>query len=102
VLLRQPGVAAAAVVGVPDARQGEVGMAFLVLRETGDPDELALALRRELAGFKIPRYVEVVDALPLNTSMKVLKPELRRRAAALLAEPGRVRAFGTSPRKAGS
>jgi acyl-CoA synthetase (AMP-forming)/AMP-acid ligase II len=102
VLLRQPGVAAAAVVGVPDARQGEVGMAFLVLREAGDADELAPALRRELAGFKIPRYVEIVDSLPLNTSMKVLKPELRRRAAALLAEPGRVRAFETSPRKAGS
>jgi acyl-CoA synthetase (AMP-forming)/AMP-acid ligase II len=95
VLLRQRGVAGAAVVGVPDVRQGEVGMAFLVLREGGDVDELATALRQELASFKIPRYAEVVDALPLNASMKVLKPELRRQAAELFATPGRVRPFGT-------
>lgn len=102
VLLRQPGVVAAAVVGVPDARRGEVGMAFLVLRPGADLDALAVALRRELAGFKIPRYAHVVDELPLNASMKVRKPELRRTAAELLAVPGAARVFGATASGAAS
>ena len=81
-LLTHPGVAQAAVVGVPDERMGEVGYAFVVPRagETVAADELIAWSREKMANYKAPRYVEVVDALPLNASGKVLKYELRERA----------------------
>jgi acyl-CoA synthetase (AMP-forming)/AMP-acid ligase II len=84
-LLRHPGVAQAAVVGVADDRLGEVGLAFVVARPGVDADALPDALiawaRDTMANFKVPRRVEVVDALPLNASGKVLKTELRARLA---------------------
>jgi acyl-CoA synthetase (AMP-forming)/AMP-acid ligase II len=60
---------------------GEVGCAFVVPRagETIDPDELIAWARETMANYKVPRRVEVVDALPLNASGKVLKFELRDR-----------------------
>jgi acyl-CoA synthetase (AMP-forming)/AMP-acid ligase II len=83
-IMRHPSVGQVAVVGVPDHRLGEVGMAFVVPRggATVDPDELMAWCRDEMANYKAPRYVEVVDALPLNASNKVLKYELRQRGAA--------------------
>jgi acyl-CoA synthetase (AMP-forming)/AMP-acid ligase II len=84
-LLRHPGVSQVAVVGVPDARMGEVGCAFVVPRPDTDATELARDLpawaRDQMANYKVPRSVEIVDALPLNASGKVLKTELRARAA---------------------
>ncbi|MGI5328966.1 FadD3 family acyl-CoA ligase [Actinomadura nitritigenes] len=84
VLARHPAVADAAVVGVPDARLGEVGAAYLVLRdgagETVDGEELTRWLRERLANFKVPRYFHVVGELPRNASGKVLKRDLRERA----------------------
>jgi acyl-CoA synthetase (AMP-forming)/AMP-acid ligase II len=58
-------------------------MAFVVPRPgaTVDPDDLIAWARDEMANYKVPRRVEVVDALPLNASGKVLKFELRARAA---------------------
>jgi acyl-CoA synthetase (AMP-forming)/AMP-acid ligase II len=82
VLLTRPDVAQAAVVGVPDDRLGEVGYAF-VLPAPGtspDPDELVGWCRANMANFKAPRHVELVEAMPLNASGKVLKYELRARA----------------------
>lgn len=76
-------VAQVAVVGVPDPRLGEVGMAFVV-PATGaslEPDALIAWCREQMANYKVPRYVEIVDALPLNPSGKVLKYELRARGA---------------------
>ncbi|MFT6593674.1 MAG: acyl-CoA synthetase (AMP-forming)/AMP-acid ligase II [Zhongshania sp.] len=73
------GVAQVAVIGVAKAPQGEVGMAFVVNK----PDsELSAADVRDfcaaqLASYKVPFYVEFVDALPLNASGKVLKTELK-------------------------
>jgi acyl-CoA synthetase (AMP-forming)/AMP-acid ligase II len=81
-LLRNAAIAQVAVIGVPDERMGEVGMAFVVLRPdaTATAEELRAWSRDVMANFKVPRVVEIVDALPLNASGKVLKTELRARA----------------------
>ena len=81
-LLGHPDVAQAAVVGVPDERMGEVGYAFVIPTHgtSPDPAEIVAWSKEHMANFKAPRYVEVVDELPLNASGKVLKFELRARA----------------------
>jgi acyl-CoA synthetase (AMP-forming)/AMP-acid ligase II len=78
-LLEHPSVGQAAVVGVPDTRMGEVGYAFVIPRHaaTIDTDELLAWCRPRMANYKVPRYIEVVDAFPLNAIGKVLKYELR-------------------------
>lgn len=83
ILRGHPGVAVASVVGIPDDRMGEVGAAFLipVTGVTLDADEVVAWARENMANYKVPRRVEVVDALPMNASNKVLKFELRERAA---------------------
>jgi acyl-CoA synthetase (AMP-forming)/AMP-acid ligase II len=82
-MLGHPDVAQVAVVGAPDERLGEVGVAFVVptAGSTIDANELMAWCRDHMANYKVPRRVEVVDALPLNASGKVLKFELRDRAA---------------------
>jgi acyl-CoA synthetase (AMP-forming)/AMP-acid ligase II len=82
-IMRNPAVAQVAVVGVPDDRLGEVGVAFVVPRRnaTIDADALIAWCRAEMANYKVPRRVRVVAALPLNASGKVLKYELRKEAA---------------------
>ncbi|HEY6462433.1 MAG TPA: AMP-binding protein, partial [Polyangiaceae bacterium] len=82
VLLRHDAVAQAAVVGAPDERLGEVGVAFVVPRagRTVDGEGLVAWCRERLANFKVPRRVVVVDAMPANATGKVLKVELRARA----------------------
>jgi acyl-CoA synthetase (AMP-forming)/AMP-acid ligase II len=88
ILRRHPGIRDVAVVGVPDDRLGEVGMAFVVTRpgpevtEVTGPEIVAWA-RAEMANYKVPRAVELVDELPTNATGKVLKDELRARAAGL-------------------
>jgi acyl-CoA synthetase (AMP-forming)/AMP-acid ligase II len=74
-MMRNDSLAQVAVVGVPDERLGEVALAFVVPRARRDrrPDALIEWSRAEMANYKAPRYVEVVDALPLNASGKVLK-----------------------------
>jgi HIP---CoA ligase len=61
-------------------------MAFVVLRpdESATPDELIEWSRAEMANYKVPRYVAVVDELPMNAMGKVLKYELRDRGAKLV------------------
>jgi acyl-CoA synthetase (AMP-forming)/AMP-acid ligase II len=85
-LNEHPAVAQVAVVGVPDTRMGEVGYAFVIPRgeATITSDELIAWARDKMANYKVPRYVEVVDVLPLNASGKVLKYELRERATSQL------------------
>jgi acyl-CoA synthetase (AMP-forming)/AMP-acid ligase II len=91
-LRRHEAVAQVAVVGVPDERMGEVGCAYIVLASDLEgthgetkSDEVAQGLmswaRDQMANYKVPRQVVVVDALPLNASGKVLKRELRQRHA---------------------
>jgi len=79
VLVQHPGVSEAAVIGVPDERMGEMGKAFVVPRSGAavDPDELVAWCRERLANYKVPRYVEVVEALPKNATGKVTKNVLR-------------------------
>jgi len=85
-LRRHPAVSQVAVVGVPDDRMGEVGRAFVVPVPGAATDDLAEELtalaRQQLANFKVPRSVVVVDTLPTNASGKVLKRELRDPATA--------------------
>ena len=82
VLARLDGVAESAVIGVPDARLGEVGKAFVVAKPGASLDEkTVIAYTREhLAKFKTPQSVEFLDALPRNPGGKVVKPLLRERA----------------------
>jgi acyl-CoA synthetase (AMP-forming)/AMP-acid ligase II len=82
-MLEHPALSQVAIVGVPDDRMGEVGMAYVVLRPGAEitDAELVAWCRDRMANYKVPRRVEVVDALPLNASGKVLKIELRARAA---------------------
>ncbi|MBA2952604.1 AMP-binding protein [Nocardioides sp. MAH-18] len=75
-LARMDGVADVAVVGVPDERMGEVGKAYVV--GSVAPDDVIAFARERLANFKVPRHVELVDALPRNLSGKVLKTQLRK------------------------
>ena len=91
-LMTKGDFAQVAVIGVPDDRMGEVGMAFLVPRQdTGggridiDLEELRGWCRETMANFKVPRHFRVVDALPMNASGKVLKVELRAGAVDDLA-----------------
>jgi acyl-CoA synthetase (AMP-forming)/AMP-acid ligase II len=83
-IMRHPAVSQVAVVGVPDHRMGEVGKAFVILRPGADWDEAAFLAwcKAEMANYKVPRSVEVVEALPMTASGKVQKFELRTQAAA--------------------
>jgi fatty-acyl-CoA synthase len=80
-LLELPQVVEAAVIGVPDERWGEVGLAVVVPAPGApeDPEAITTALRERLAGFKVPRHVEFVDELPKTATGKIRKPDLRAR-----------------------
>nr|WP_107470134.1 fatty acyl-CoA synthetase [Streptomyces sp. 3211] len=84
VLYTHPGVAEAAVVGLPDERWIEAVTAVVVPRGEVTEAELMAFAREKLAHFKAPKRVLFVDALPRNASGKILKRELRDR----FAQPG--------------
>jgi fatty-acyl-CoA synthase len=72
-------VADAAVIGVPDAKWGETGMAIVVLKPGCEPaaERIIQHCAQNLAKFKVPRSVQFIDSLPRNAAGKVLKRELR-------------------------
>jgi acyl-CoA synthetase (AMP-forming)/AMP-acid ligase II len=77
-----PGVAEAAVIGVPHQRWGETPRAVVVPADPGSPpteEEIVAWCRERLASYKKPTSVVVVDALPRNATGKVVKPVLRER-----------------------
>jgi fatty-acyl-CoA synthase len=78
-LLELPEVLEAAVIGVPDEKWGEVGLAIVVPApgSTEDGDALRARLRERLAGFKVPRHIRFADELPKTASGKIRKPDLR-------------------------
>jgi len=87
ILLRHPDISQAAVIGIPDERLGEVGMAFVVTRAgKGSPSDIIDWARDQMANYKVPRAVAVLDELPVNATGKVMKDTLRRLAAAHRAE----------------
>jgi fatty-acyl-CoA synthase len=89
VLFQFPGVAEVAVFGIAHSYWIEAVTAVIVPKagETVDPDAVIVFARDRLAGYKAPKYVTVVDALPKNPSGKILKRELREAYAHLAAEP---------------
>jgi long-chain acyl-CoA synthetase len=84
VLLTAPGVAEAAVVGAPDAKWGEVVVAFIVAQPgaTVTADTLDAHCLAHMARFKRPKHYKIVAALPKNNYGKVLKTALREQLAA--------------------
>ncbi len=79
VLYQLPGVAEAAIIGVPNDRWGEVGLAVLALKPGATIDRATVVEHcvSRLAKFKIPNDIAIVEALPRNATGKVLKRELR-------------------------
>ena len=71
-----------AVIGIPDERMGEVGMAWVVPApgRALDPEGIIAWCRENMANYKVPRRVAIVDELPANASGKILKYVLRERA----------------------
>ncbi len=92
-LLRHPAVLNAAVIGKPDDTRGEVVKAFIVLQPGYSGSEELVAdiqnhVRARLAPYEYPREIEFLDALPMTTTGKVQRKELRKREQERLARRG--------------
>jgi fatty-acyl-CoA synthase len=89
-LISKPGIQQVAVVGVPDAMAGEKVWAFVVPKEgaTVAPADVMGYCRGELAPFKVPDQVRIVDSVPMTPTQKVRKFELRNRALEELRSDG--------------
>jgi acyl-CoA synthetase (AMP-forming)/AMP-acid ligase II len=84
VLYEHPGILEAAVFGVTDEKWGERVHAVVVFKTgvAADTNDVLAFARKRLAGYKLPKTVEVVTALPKNAAGKVAKNELRKSYAA--------------------
>jgi long-chain acyl-CoA synthetase len=79
VLMTHPAVSLAAVIGVPHESHGEEIKAVVIPEKDVDvtPEELVEWSKEQMAGYKYPRIVELVDALPMTATGKILKRELK-------------------------
>lgn len=79
VLVHHPSVAEVAVVGVPDEKYGEALLAVVVLapEQSLKLNDMIEFCRDKIAGYKIPRQLNIIEALPRNASGKVLKKDIR-------------------------
>ncbi|MGI5200685.1 class I adenylate-forming enzyme family protein [Spirillospora sp. CA-108201] len=84
VIAQHPEVAEVAVIGVPDERWDEVPKAFVILRDSSaaGPEDIREHCLDNLAKYKVPKHVEIVESLPRNDSGKVLKKTLREQEKA--------------------
>ena len=81
IMMRNPALRHAAVVGVPDHRLGQVGLAFVVAEHGATEASVLTWCRANMANYKVPRHVRFLEDLPLNASGKVHKKVLREWAA---------------------
>jgi fatty-acyl-CoA synthase len=86
VLADHPRILNVAIIGVPDDKWGETGMAFIVLKEgeTLTKDEILEFLNGKLARFKLPSHIKFIGELPMTTSGKIKKVELKEKYGATL------------------
>lgn len=90
-LRQQPGIADAAVVGIPHARWGEEVAAMVVATQPVDEQELQATLKEKLASFKVPRLFVFVQKLPIHATGKVDKRQIVR---ILYEEKGNIAKYG--------
>ncbi len=85
-----PAVKDVQVIGVPDKRYGEEIMACIILKEPGSvsAQEMTDYIRASMARHKVPKYIEFVDAFPMNAAGKILKYKMRQDAAQRLGLTG--------------
>ena len=85
-----PAVRDVQVIGVPDKRYGEEIMACIILKEPGSVtvEEMTAYIRASMARHKVPRYIQFVDAFPMNAAGKILKYKMRQDAAKSLGLVG--------------
>ena len=86
-LYTHPDIVDAQVIGVPDEKYGEEIMAWIRMRPGAEPltaDSLRAYCAGQLAHYKIPRYVHIVDAFPMTVTGKVRKVEMRARTVEIL------------------
>ena len=79
VMITHEAISLVAVVGVPDEKFGEEIKAFVVLKDgvTASTEEIQSWIKEKIADYKYPRYLELIDSLPMSATGKILKKELR-------------------------
>jgi fatty-acyl-CoA synthase len=83
VLLAHPAVQTAQVIGVPDARLGEVACAYVTVQKKASEEELLAWCKTRMANFRVPRYLKIVEnfeSIGMTASGKVQKTKLREHA----------------------